>query len=163
MTHDVEDRVGGRSVHLTDHPAVGKRIKQRGAHVLATTHYSGLKMYAENESGVLNASVEFDIQTLSPTFRLMIGTPGRSANGAQVLDAKFTVNGIFTTPSTGLRDATGMIGSTMTWSSARSSAASKSLLTSGGANRSNRRSSSRSKPGGYSPAARRATATPSRP
>ena len=61
-----------------------------------------------------------------------------------------------TMPSTGLRDATGITGSTITRSSARSSAASKSLLTSAGAKRSNSRSSSRSKPGGYSPAARRA-------
>src|SRR5207253_7507824 len=40
--------------------AVVGHFKQRGAHVLATTHYSGLKMYAANQPGVLNASVEFD-------------------------------------------------------------------------------------------------------
>ena len=50
-----------------------------GAHVMATTHYSGLKMYAANEEGVLNASVEFDEKTLQPTYRLMVGLAGSSS------------------------------------------------------------------------------------
>jgi DNA mismatch repair protein MutS2 len=50
-----------------------------GAHVMATTHYSGLKMYAANEAGVLNASVEFDEQTLQPTYKLMVGLAGSSS------------------------------------------------------------------------------------
>ena len=49
------------------------------AHVITTTHYSGLKMYAGNEPGVVNASVEFDQKTLQPTYRLIVGIAGASA------------------------------------------------------------------------------------
>jgi DNA mismatch repair protein MutS2 len=59
--------------------AVVDHFKQRGAHVLATTHYSGLKVYAANQPGVLNASVEFDEQTLRPTYRLLVGVAGSSS------------------------------------------------------------------------------------
>ncbi len=50
-----------------------------GAQVMATTHYSGLKMYAGNETGVLNASVEFNEKTLQPTYRLLVGMAGSSS------------------------------------------------------------------------------------
>lgn len=59
--------------------AVVDHFKHRGAHVLATTHYSGLKMYAAAEPGVLNASVEFDEKTLHPTYRLLVGIAGSSS------------------------------------------------------------------------------------
>jgi DNA mismatch repair protein MutS2 len=59
--------------------AVVDHFKQRGAHVLATTHYSGLKVYAANEPAVLNASVEFDEKTLRPTYRLLVGIAGSSS------------------------------------------------------------------------------------
>jgi len=94
MTHIVEilDRADSRSLVLLDElgagtdPEEGAALAQsllrtllaRQITTLATTHYSELKVFAHSTAFVANASVEFDIESLSPTYKLSIGLPGRS-------------------------------------------------------------------------------------
>ncbi len=58
--------------------AILNHLRKIGTLVMATTHYPELKLYAHETANTLNASMEFDAQTLSPTYRLLLGVPGRS-------------------------------------------------------------------------------------
>ena len=58
--------------------AIIEFCRKMGSRVVATTHYAELKLYAMRTKGVINASCEFDIETLRPTYKLLIGIPGKS-------------------------------------------------------------------------------------
>ena len=89
---DILERAGPRSLVLLDELGAGtdptegaalataivERLVEAGVSLIATTHHSELKLYAHRTEHVANASVEFDLQTLTPTYRLRIGLPGQS-------------------------------------------------------------------------------------
>ncbi|MQA00122.1 MAG: endonuclease MutS2 [Dehalococcoidia bacterium] len=89
---DIIERAGAGSLVLLDELGAGTdptegaalgvalvdRLVEAGASLIATTHHSELKLYAHRTPAVTNASVEFDLETLSPTYRLTIGLPGQS-------------------------------------------------------------------------------------
>ena len=89
---DVVDQCDSRTLVLFDElgagtdPAEGAALaialiefcRKMGSRVVATTHYAELKLYAMRTQGVINASCEFDVETLQPTYKLLIGIPGKS-------------------------------------------------------------------------------------
>ena len=69
--------------------AILERFRQRHCRVAATTHYAELKIYALETPGVVNASCEFDVESLAPTYKLSVGVPGKS--NAFLISAKLGI------------------------------------------------------------------------
>jgi DNA mismatch repair protein MutS2 len=83
--------------------AILSYLLDRGVTTLVTTHHPELKVYSHDRSGVRNASVEFDLETLRPTYRLIVGIPGRS--NALAIATRLGL------PAEIIEEARGMVGS----------------------------------------------------